>query len=164
MMTMSRLPQINRVLRDVTAQQAGLGLLEVLIALALMGGVATVFINSLGVSTASLRIVDERSVSESLARSQMEYVKNQDFSATAWSYTLTSTARTSDAQPSWWDDDNPSLLPTEHAGFQVEALAEAVDIDGDSNPDAGAWRIEVRICRETDPRIIMMLESHKVDR
>lgn len=148
----------------MAGSQAGLGVLEVLISLALMGAIATVFISSLAVSTTSLVVVDERSTAESLARSHVEYVKNQPFSSAEWDYTINSGSRVTTAQPSWWDDDNPPLLPGGYSGYRIGANAQAVDIEGDGSDDEGVWKIEVTVYRDFDGSPLTILETHKVER
>ena len=56
--------------------EKGISLIEVLIALAILGLVAAAFLSGLATASMSLFIADERTTAESLARSQMEYVKN----------------------------------------------------------------------------------------
>ena len=57
----------------------GVGLIEVLIALAILGIVAVAFLGGLATALHATFIADERSVAQSLAQSQMEYVKNQGY-------------------------------------------------------------------------------------
>lgn len=58
----------------------GFTLIEVLIALALMGIIAIAVLGALSTASAALITADKRATAESLARSQMEFVKNQDYS------------------------------------------------------------------------------------
>jgi len=59
--------------------EKGISLIEVLIALAILGLVAAAFLSGLATASRALIIADERTTAESLARSQMEYVKNQPY-------------------------------------------------------------------------------------
>ena len=63
----------------MTKGERGVGLIEVLIALAILGLVAAAFLSGLATATKAVFIADERTTAESLARSQMEYVKNQGY-------------------------------------------------------------------------------------
>jgi len=61
--------------------QKGTTLIEVLIAIALLGMIAVPFLTALSTSSRALIIADERTTTESLIRSQMEYVKSQEYDA-----------------------------------------------------------------------------------
>ena len=59
--------------------EAGVTLIETLIALALLGLIAAAFLSSLSTASKATFITDERATAESLARSQLEYVKALDY-------------------------------------------------------------------------------------
>jgi prepilin-type N-terminal cleavage/methylation domain-containing protein len=61
--------------------QGGFTLVEVLITIGLLGFIALAFFSFMSAATSSLIHADERTIAESLARSQMEYAKNQDYNA-----------------------------------------------------------------------------------
>jgi prepilin-type N-terminal cleavage/methylation domain-containing protein len=60
----------------------GFGLIEVLIALAILGVVAVAFLTALTTASTALILADERTTAESLARSQLESVKDQPYNPT----------------------------------------------------------------------------------
>lgn len=60
--------------------EKGFTLIEVLMALALMGILAVTFLMAIFIASKAILITDERTMAESLARSQMEYVKEQEYS------------------------------------------------------------------------------------
>jgi len=60
--------------------ERGFTLVETLVALAIFGLVAGVFLSGLTVSSKSVMVSQERVAAESLAKSQMEYIKAQDYS------------------------------------------------------------------------------------
>jgi len=66
--------------RNLVRKQRGTGFIEVLIALAILGIVAVVFLGGLGISLKTVFISDESSTALALAQSQMEYVKSQEYS------------------------------------------------------------------------------------
>lgn len=74
-------------------KQRGFTLIEVIIAMALLGIIAIAFLGALATASSSIIIADERTTAESLARSQMEYAKNQDYSDNQWSYEVTDSSR-----------------------------------------------------------------------
>lgn len=61
--------------------EKGFGLIEVVIALLLLGIIGVALLSGLATASKALVIADERATAESLARSQMEYVKNQPYAA-----------------------------------------------------------------------------------
>lgn len=59
----------------------GMGLIETMIAILLLGMVAVAFLSGISAASRAILISDERSTAQSLALSQMESVKKQDGSA-----------------------------------------------------------------------------------
>jgi prepilin-type N-terminal cleavage/methylation domain-containing protein len=59
--------------------QHGISLLEVLVALAIFGVIAVVFINGMITGNQGLEVSQERVAAESLAKSQVESIKNEDY-------------------------------------------------------------------------------------
>ena len=59
--------------------ERGFGLIEVIIALALLGLISVAFLGALSTASRAILISDERTTAESIARSQMEHVKNQGY-------------------------------------------------------------------------------------
>lgn len=57
-------------------------MIEVVIAIALIGIIGVAVMSALATASIALIIADERATAESLARSQMEYVKDQGYNAT----------------------------------------------------------------------------------
>jgi len=72
----------SRARRAFQGSSRGFTLLEILIAIALIGIVAVAILGALSTSSKVLIIADERTTAESLARRQIEYVKSQDYSTT----------------------------------------------------------------------------------
>lgn len=60
-------------------KEKGFSLMEVMVAIALMGIVAVAFLGALSTGSKAIFIADERATAESLARTQMEYVRNRDY-------------------------------------------------------------------------------------
>jgi prepilin-type N-terminal cleavage/methylation domain-containing protein len=59
--------------------EKGFTLIETIIALALLGVVAVAFLGALVTASNAFTITDEHATAESLARSQIEYLKNQPY-------------------------------------------------------------------------------------
>jgi prepilin-type N-terminal cleavage/methylation domain-containing protein len=74
---------INWAKRALQGRSRGLTLVEVLITIALIGAIAVAFFNFMSTAAATLIHADERTVAESLARSQMEFIRNNGYNSTA---------------------------------------------------------------------------------
>ena len=81
----ARIPIVSSGLRS----QRGVSLIEVVIAIGLLGIVAVALANGLSGSSKALITADERTTAESLARTQMESIVLQPFS-TSGNYTVVS--------------------------------------------------------------------------
>jgi type II secretory pathway pseudopilin PulG len=66
-------------LKKIIRSEKGVSLVEVVIALGLLGLIATSFLMAIFVATKSIAIADERTTAESLARTQLESIKQQDY-------------------------------------------------------------------------------------
>jgi len=104
-------------------------LIEVLIALAILGMVSVVFIGALYTSLHAARIADERSVAFTLAKSQMEFVKTLPYSDNEWDYTVSTNPPTYGDKPTWWESNTPSPLDAEFAGYTVIVTGSDFDED-----------------------------------
>ena len=69
----------SRARRAWQGGSRGFTLIEVTIAIALLGIIAVTILTALSNASMALIIADRRATAESLARSQMEYVKNQGY-------------------------------------------------------------------------------------
>ena len=119
---------VGRILRGPD-QSRGQLLIEVLIALALMGVISMVFIGALYTSLHAARIADERSTAFTLAKSQMEFVKTLPYSVNEWDYTVSTDPPTYGAKPTWWESNTPSSLDAEFAGYTVTVTSSDFDED-----------------------------------
>ena len=66
-------------IRSFFSGQRGISLLEVLVALAIFAVISVAFINGLITGNQGLEVSQERVAAESLAKSQVESIKNQDY-------------------------------------------------------------------------------------
>ena len=106
--------------------QKGTTLIEVLIAIALLGLIAVPFLTALSTSSKGIIIADERTTAESLVRSEMEYVKNSPYNSTGFSYEVPPTANNT---PPW--DPSRTALDDWYAGYSVSVTGVPI------NPDTG---------------------------
>ncbi len=149
--------------RAFAGTSRGFTLIEVLVALALVGIIAIAFLGGLSTASRAVLIADVRTNAESLARSQLEYVKSQDYSPAPWDYEITSSNRSpeSDDRPDWWDPglDVPPLLSDEYAGYTVSVAAEPL-----GEEDDGIQKITVAASHHSRAGIVITLEGYKVSR
>jgi len=69
--------------------EGGAGLVEVLVAVAIIAIVLAIFLSALSTGSLGVSVVHERVTAENIARSQLEYVKETDFIAGTDHYTPT---------------------------------------------------------------------------
>jgi len=148
-------------MRRLIRKQRGFTLIEVIIAMALLGIIAIAFLGALATASKAIIIADERATAESLARTEMEYIKNCEYEylSAPWSYELPSNP------PSW---DTTHALPASYDGYSLTVDGNLFDADGDGDIDAddeGIQKITVNIYHpDTDPDPVITLEDYKVER
>lgn len=76
------------MLKKIIKSERGITLVEVLVALALLGLIASAFLMAISTATKAIYIADERTTAESLARSQLEYVKELPYEYDATEYAI----------------------------------------------------------------------------
>ena len=120
--------------------ERGVTLLEVVIALGILGVIGVSFFGGLRGSTKALITADERTTAESLARTQMEWIKSQPYSS--GNYT---------AAP----------VPVAYAGYTVrDPVVPLVITDNVTGTRSDIQKIVVAVYREG--RQILTLEDYKV--
>ena len=118
-------------------KEKGFALIEVLLALGILAIVGTTFLVGLGVSSKAILVANERTTAESLARSQMEWVKDLPYDA---------------VEPLEYGTD-PGLVTT---GYEISTAAFPLDDD--------IQRIVVTVEHSGVGEGIIILEDYKVDR
>jgi len=117
----------NKARRAWQGRSRGFSMLEVVIAICLLGIIAISVLSALSTASATLIIADRRATAESLARTQMEYVKHSDY-----------------------DDvnDPPEYSPdlsTVPDGYYINIEAVRLDQDENPNDDDGIQLITVTV-------------------
>lgn len=141
---------MDKVRKICTGNSKGVSAIEVIIALAILGIVAVAFLGGLSTALNATSIADERSVAQSLAQSQMEYIKSCEYEA--------------GASPSYEQTDVPS---PDHAGYTISVDAPPIDpATGDplANPgdDMGIQKITITIKHQGNE--VLTLKGYKGDR
>lgn len=139
-------------------KEKGFTLVEVLIALAILGVIGIALLGALATSAKAVIVTDERATAESLSRSEMEYVKSQDYSLAEWSYELPAGTSPTGVFPEWWDFDDPHTLPAGYTGFTVTVIATPIH-----DTDDGIQKITVTI-EYLEEGVIISLEGYKTAR
>jgi len=152
--------------KGLRGNSKGISAVEVIIALAILGIVAVAFLGGLASVLNATCIADEHSTAQSLAQSQMEYVKSRGYSTVPWSYTVSSSDRSSSDPPSWWDADNPPFLSSDYGGYSVVVKAENFDTDDDDiievpGDDEGIRKITATV--RHNGKEVFTLEDYKVN-
>jgi len=122
--------------------QSGVTLLETLVALAILGVISVAFLSGLATTSRAAAVADRLVAAESLARSQMESVKNA-----ACAYVPEATQYT------------PIQIPDDvsYAGFAAAIAAAPLE-----SPDTGVQEITVTITHSGVD--VYVLQGYKVDR
>lgn len=124
----------GRTKLDVRSE-AGIGLVEVLVATTILALTLVAFLSALSTGSIGVGTSEERVVAENLARSQLEYTKSQAYLAPPASYA--------------------TLTPP--AGFSVSADATSI-----AEGDSAVQRVTVTVSRGSDT--LLVIEDFKVDR
>lgn len=131
-----------RVLRvlSIFRSQRGVTFIETAIALAVLGAVAVSFLSGLATTSKATIIADEQATAESLARSQIEWVKNADYIYDTTEY-------------------SPASLPSgdDYINYSVLITAEPLH-----QPDDGIQKVTVAV--KHSEKEVIKLEGYKVDR
>jgi len=129
-----------RTLSIFTGRESGVTFIETVVALAILGVIAVTFLNGLTTASKATFIADERATAESLARSQMEWVKNTSYSYNATEY-------------------SPAPIPSGGDYVNYAAIIAAEPLH---NPDDGIQKITVTVKRSD--KGVIKLEGYKADR
>ena len=119
--------------------EKGISLLETIVALALLSIIGVPFLISIGTATNAAMVADEKVTAESLARSEIEYIKDCNYQYDATEYAVDPTIDI----PSGWSIPNPT----------VEAL---------NSPDDGIQKVTITVRRDGEDELSAFV--YKVDR
>lgn len=123
----------SRVRKAFRGRSRGFSMIEVVIAIALLGIIGVSILTALSTATLALIIADQRATAESLARTQMEYIKNAEY--IDYSKELSDPER----DPDFYGE---VTIPDDAVGHNLETKVEPIDPNThqpysqkDGNPD-----------------------------
>ena len=102
----------------------GFAFLETIVALALSGVVAAVFLNSVGTAAKATMVAEEEVTAESLVRSEMEYIKSCAYQGSATEYPIAPTL----SIPNRWSMPEPTVEVLDDG---IQKVTITVRRDGD---------------------------------
>jgi len=158
---------LTKVARALRGGSRGMTLIEVVVALALLGIIAVTFLGGLTAAARAALLADIRTTAESLARAQMEDVKRQGYNSTLVDdghatyaklvsippgYAIWSIDR-DDVEVSGTADDPITAIPWDSENDQPVPLGE---------DDMGLQKIKLVVKHEN--KAIFTLEGYKMDR
>jgi prepilin-type N-terminal cleavage/methylation domain-containing protein len=151
--------------RSMRAEK-GFTLLEVIIAIALLGVVAVAILSGLSTGSRAILVADERATAESLARSQMEYVKSLDYTK-APSGGEASYTNAKLAVPSGYEIRSINRAGAEDASANIIAVPWNSATGQPAANDTGLQRIKLAIYHlrhlgDSNPTLVLTLEGYKV--
>lgn len=152
----------------INKQEKGISLVETIVGLAIISIVAVAFMTGLATTFKGKAVQEKGAFGEAITISQMEYIKSQSFSVNEWSYTVSTSNRSSTQQPSWWDDDNPPLLESDYTQYYATVFAQDFDADGDETievpgDDDSVREITITVYNTAD-EVQFSLTAYKTDR
>ena len=136
---------------SLTGSQLGMTLIEVLVALGILAAVAVVFLVGMATSSKAVMVSQKSVASESLAKSEMEYMKSVTYLNAPWNYDLPSNP------PSW---DPTHSLPSGYGGYSVQVDAVLVPGPGHTTTD-GIQKITVTVTYNGETAFTLV--GYKVD-
>ena len=114
-----------RVLRALHSEK-GVGLLETLVAVTIMGITALAFLSGLATETKATTITDEQTTAEALARSEMEYARHYDYTIGATQYPVDPLL----SIPTTWTVSPCSVQPAHDTDDGLQKLTVSVEHNG----------------------------------
>ena len=162
---MKRMRLSNKISKTLRGSSTGFTLVEVLVALVLFAIIGVVFASGLGTASRAVFIADVRTNAESLARTQMEFVKNpsQDYDEApdggVANYTKIPEIR--EGYTIWSVNRNGEIV---NGGASDPVIGIPWDSGNNTavNEDNGLQKITLVIKHEGEQ--VITLEGYKVDR
>jgi len=143
---MKKLRLNSQVGKAFQGSSRGFSLIEVVIAIALIGIIAVAVLSALSTASIALIIADKRATAESLARSQLEYVKNSEYDDDLGS-----------GHPQY-DLIDPAFIPD---GYNINIEAVRLDPENDSPPDDDDGIQKITVIVSHDGKVVITMDGYK---
>ncbi len=149
--------------------EKGFTLIEVVIALLLLGIIASGFLMALSTASKAIIVADKRTTAESLTRSQMEYAKDQDYITVPgegvgpYEASYQKISGIPGGYTIWSEDYSGTIVEVENIIYGVpwdSQTNQPVDLEIDT--DSGLQRIKLIIKHYGNE--VITLEDYKVNR
>jgi type II secretory pathway pseudopilin PulG len=152
---------MNKVVKGVKGNSKGISLIEVLVAVGVLGMIAVAFLSGLVTAYKAVIIGSERTNAESLARSELEYIRGSPYRTFGFAYEIPATP---DDPPPW--DPFRTALDAYYAGYSVNVTGVPIDADT-HNPlaagrDQGMQQITIEAYHQD--KLVLTTSSYKVNR
>jgi prepilin-type N-terminal cleavage/methylation domain-containing protein len=145
---------------NLSKMERGFTLIEVIVAMGITAMVTVIFLIALATTGKALLIAQERTIAESISRSQMEYIKDQDYIISEpFNYELIDLSNYPDFSiwsVNGWDESGEATVVAGAVG-----MAWDVDNNIPATEDNGLQRIML-IIKKGD-KDILTLESYKAN-
>jgi len=154
---------MDKIAKAFQGHSRGVTMIEVLLAVALLGIISATFLSSLTTSYKAVAVGSERTNAESLTRSEFEYIKDVDYNDLAFgcSYEIPATP---DNPPPW--DLSRTALESHYDGYAIKATGQPIDPDTHDllapGLDRGMQRITVKVYHEGN--LVLSTSTYKVSR
>lgn len=146
---MKKLRLSSKVRKAFRGGSRGFSMLEVVIAIALLGIIAVSVLSALQTAALALISADRRATAESLARTQMEYVRYSEYDVDL-----------GEDHPQYeLDPQIESRLLLDYPDYSVVTTAIRLNKDVDPDDDDGIQEITVTVSH--DSRVVVTLEDFK---
>ena len=126
--------------------QRGFSLIEILVGLAILTAIGVAFLNGLFTTSKAIMVSQEGTITESLARSQMEYIKTQEYILVAdypaYSYDLIDVRAMAGAGYSVEIDPPVAIISKAEAEFELQRVTVVVKRGGEKAFTLSAYRVE----------------------
>jgi len=106
--------------------EKGFALLETIVAIAFLGFVAVAFLGGLGTSTKATMTMGERAIAETLARSELEYVRNCTYQYDTEEYEVNPML----SIPESWNITSPVVEPVHETDDGLQKVTVSVEHNG----------------------------------
>jgi type II secretory pathway pseudopilin PulG len=148
------------VMDGIKENSRGFGLIEALIAGAILGAISAAFLNSLATAYRADSIADERTNAESLTRSEFEYIKDSPYETYGFSYEIPAPPGNS---PPW--DAAHTGLAVDYQGYSLKVTGQQIipaTHTPYTGPDMGIQQITVEIHHQGE--LVLSSTTYKINR